>query len=395
MSDVAEILDPQIPDNLSQRLLGFVHQARANGFRVGVSEQLLVQNSIALIDPFSERELRSLLRLILCSEKRDWNRFDELFDSYWHGERSRRQVHTAGGSGSALKLATEKSGDSDRTASKSNQGDANEGAGDSDGTGEGYQEGASRSTSIEKVDFGSITDPEEMRRIELMVERMALDMRKRLSRRKKVSKKQGAVDLRRTLRRSLATGGEPITLLRKQVRKRQPRLLLILDVSRSMSMYSFLLLRFARGIARCFRDVAVFAFHTQIVPITDALRQTSLARVRNSLAMLGSGWSGGTRIGESLAQFNERYGNWVNSRTLTCVVSDGYDTGDLDALKQALHQLKQRGRNLLWVNPLWQREGFTPEAKGMKIAMDYADQVAGAHNIETLRALGPHFTRLA
>ena len=395
MSDVAEILDPQVAESLSQRLLGFVHQARANGFRVGVSEQLLIQDSISLIDPFAERELRSLLRLILCSEKRDWSRFDELFESYWHGERSRRQVHTAGGAGSALKLATEKSGDSDRTASSSSQGDANEGPGDSEGTGEGYQEGASRSTSIERIDFGSITDPEEMRRIEILVERMAMDMLRRSSRRKKMSKKQGAVDLRRTLRRSLATGGEPINLLRKQVRKRQPRLLLILDVSRSMSMYSFLLLRFARGIARCFRDVAVFAFHTHMVPITDALRQTSLARVRNSLAMLGSGWSGGTRIGESLNQFNERYGNWVNSRTLTCIVSDGYDTGDVAELEQALCQLKQRGRNLLWINPLWQREGFAPEAKGMKVAMDYADQVAGAHNIETLRALGPHFTRLA
>lgn len=395
MSDLAEIVDPQIPDNLSQRLLGFVHQTRANGFRVGVSEQLLVQSSIALIDPFSERELRSLLRLVLCSEKRDWNRFDELFDSYWHSERSRRQVKTAGGSGNALKLVSEKSGESNRTASSSNQGDANEGSGEAEGAGEGYQEGASRSTSIEKVDFGSITDPEEMRRVEILVERMAIDMRRRSSRRKKVSKKRGAVDLRRTLRRSLATGGEPINLLRKQVRKRQPRLLLILDVSRSMSMYSFLLLRFARGLARCFRDVAVFAFHTQIVPITDALRQTSLARVRNSLSMLGSGWSGGTRIGDSLNQFNERYGNWVNSRTLTCVVSDGYDTGSADELEHAMRQLKQRGRNLLWINPLWQREGYSPEAKGMRVAMEYADQVAGAHNLETLRALVPHFTRLA
>lgn len=395
MSDLAEIVDPQLAENLSQRLLGFVHQTRANGFRVGVSEQLLVQSSIEHIDPFSERELRSLLRLILCSEKRDWNRFDELFDSYWHSEHSRRQVKTAGGSGSALQLVSERSGQSDRTASTSNQGDANEGSGEAEGAGEGYQEGASRSTSIEKVDFGSITDPEEMRRVEILVERMAVDMRRRSSRRKKLSKKRGAVDLRRTLRRSLATGGEPINLLRKQVRKRQPRLLLILDVSRSMSMYSFLLLRFARGLARCFRDVAVFAFHTQIVPITDALRQTSLARVRNSLSMLGSGWSGGTRIGSSLNQFNERYGNWINSRTLTCVVSDGYDTGSVNELEQAMRQLKQRGRNLLWINPLWQREGYSPEAKGMQIAMEYADQVAGAHNLETLRALVPHFTRLA
>lgn len=395
MSALAELSDPRVVDYLSERLLGFVHQARANGFRVGVSEQLLVQQSVVFIDPFNEQELRALLRLILCSNKRDWIRFDELFNSYWHGDRARRQVKTTGGAGSALQLATETRSSSDRQATTSSQGDSNEGMGDSEGAGEGYQEGASRSTSLEKVDFGSITDPEDMRRVELMVEQMALSMRKRLSRRKQVSKKHGVVDLRRTLRRSLATGGEPINLIRKTARKRQPRLLLILDVSRSMSMYSFLMLRFARGIARVFRDVSVFAFHTQILPITDALRQTSLARVRNSLAMLGSGWSGGTRIGESLNQFNERYGSWVNSRTLTCVLSDGFDTGDAETLETALRELKRRGRNLLWVNPLWKREGYEPESKGMRVAMQYADHIAGAHNLETLRALEPHFARLS
>lgn len=386
---------PEVVDTLSERLLGFVHLARSNGFRVGVGEQLLIQSSIALIDPFSERELRALLRLILCSEKRDWFRFNELFDSYWHAERTRRQLRTAGTSGSALKLVNESGAESERRASQASQGDANEGLGDSEGVGDGYQEGASRSSSIEKVDFGSITDPEEMRRMELLVERLAISMRRRISRRRVPNQRTGVADLRRTLRRSLATGGEPINLVRRKAKRRQPRMLLILDVSRSMSMYSFLMLRFARGIARIFRDVAVFAFHTQLVPITDALRQTSLARVRNSLAMLGSGWSGGTRIGESLQALNERYGNWVNSRTLTCILSDGYETGDINQLDRALAEIKQKGRSLMWINPLWARDGYAPEARGMQVALRYADHVAGAHNLETLRGLEPHLTRLA
>lgn len=395
MSVAALLSRPEVVDTLTERLLGFVQLARSNGFRVGVAEQILVQQSVGHIDPFSENELRALLRLILCSEKRDWYRFDELFDSYWHADRTRRQLRTSGAKGSALQLQTSANTESQRRASSATQGDANEGVGESEGAGEGYQEGASRSSAVEKVDFGSITDPDEMRRMELLVERLAVSMRRRMSRRKKMSKKQGSVDLRRTLRQTLATGGEPIRLMRREARRRQPRMLLILDVSRSMSLYSFLMLRFARGIARLFRDVAVFAFHTQIVPITDALRQTSLARVRNSLSMLGSGWSGGTRIGESLQVFNSRYGNWVNSRTLTCIVSDGYDTGDTEALEQALAELKQRGRNILWINPLWAREGFAPEARGMQVAMRYADHVAGAHNLDTLRGLETHFARLA
>ncbi|NVK02235.1 MAG: VWA domain-containing protein, partial [Oceanospirillaceae bacterium] len=84
-----------------------------------------------------------------------------------------------------------------------------------------------------------------------------------------------------------------------------------------------------------------------------------------------------------------------NSRTLTCILSDGYDTGDVAQLETALADIKQRGRNLLWINPLWQREGYSPESKGMQVAMRFADQVAGAHNLETLRSLEPHFTRLA
>jgi uncharacterized protein with von Willebrand factor type A (vWA) domain len=388
--------EQQLSHFLQTRLVEFVRLARSNNFQVGVAEELDALNVALKCGLGSSMRLRWGLRALLCSDQDDWERFDELYDAFWHPANVQSRYSTGAGG------LTRKRPDARNTAEESRQEDIrssdadSQSADDSDETddGGGTREGASFAASLAKTDFQALTDPDEMRAVEALVDRLARQMRKRAIRRQRHSKTGKKIHLRKTFRNSLRFGGTPMVLNYKERIKRQPRLVLIVDVSRSMSMYSFFFLRFARALVSVFRDVAVFAYHTQLLPITEALRQTDLIRVRNSLAMMSQGWSGGTRIGDSLATFNDKYGQILNSRSITVIVSDGLDTGEPDYLATQLARIKPRCRKLVWLNPLLGRNGYEPISQGMQAALPYLDMFAPAHNLNSLQALEPDLTRL-
>jgi uncharacterized protein with von Willebrand factor type A (vWA) domain len=388
--------DRQLADFLQTRLVEFVRLARSNNFRVGVAEELDAQNVALKCGLDNSTRLRWGLRALLCSDQDDWQRFDELYDAYWLPTNVKSRYSTAAGG-----LAKKPPDASNPTEASSQEALRSSGA-DSQSLdeaneavdGSGTREGASFNATLAKMDFQALADPDEMRAVEALVDRLARQMRKRAIRRQRVSKTGKKIDLRKTLRGSLRFGGTPLVLNYKQRVKRQPRLVLIVDVSRSMSMYSFFFLRFARALVTVFRDVSVFAYHTQLLPITEALRQTDLIRVRNSLAMVSQGWSGGTRIGESLATFNDKYGQILNSRSIAVIVSDGLDTGDPDYLATQLARIKPRCSKLVWLNPLLGRSGYEPVSQGMQAALPYLDLFAPAHNLNSLKMLEPALTRL-
>jgi uncharacterized protein with von Willebrand factor type A (vWA) domain len=264
------------------------------------------------------------------------------------------------------------------------------GVGDgSDAAGDGSREGASAGEQLARADFQALVDAGQMRQMERLVERLARKMRRRLVRRQQVQRQGRRIHLRGTLRNCLQFGGIPMELVYRRRCRRQPRLILIVDVSRSMSLYSQVFLRFARGIVNAFRDASAFAYHTRLVPVTEALRQTDLMRMRSSLALISQGWSGGTRIGECLQQFNDDYARLLNSRSVVIIVSDGLDTGEPAALAAELARIQQRCRKLVWLNPLLGREGYEPRTRGMLAALPYIDLFAPAHNLQSLQALEP------
>jgi uncharacterized protein with von Willebrand factor type A (vWA) domain len=117
------------------------------------------------------------------------------------------------------------------------------------------------------------------------------------------------------------------------------------------------------------------------------MRQPDLMKVRESLSLISQGWSGGTRIGESLEHFNRDHGRLVNSRSVVIVVSDGLDTGTPEQLAAQLTLIKRRCRKLIWLNPLLGREGYEPRTGGMLAAMPLLDLFAPAHNVCSLMAL--------
>jgi uncharacterized protein with von Willebrand factor type A (vWA) domain len=384
--------DYDLQESLQLRLIEFVRLAKQNGYHAGLKETMDAQRIAELCGITDSNQLFWGLRSLLCSDHDEWKDFEALFQAYWKLANSQVRYQSAKGQSvdkeSAQQQSTDKGGHSSDADNVQTDGD-----GESAGQ-RGIQKGASSNETLERTDFQLIADVSSMREVERLVERLAQRMRRRVVRKQRLHRKGKQIHLRHTMRNSLRYGGVPLQLAFKTRIKRQPRLILITDVSRSMSLYSYLFLRFARGVLNAFRFAEAFAYHTRLVPISDVLRQADLKQVSESLALLSNGWSGGTRIGESLEQFNTNYSGHLNSNSVIVIVSDGLDTGDADLLTEQLVKIKRRCRKLVWLNPLLGREGYEPKAAAMHSALPFIDIFASAHNVQSLRNLEPVLTSL-
>ena len=173
------------------------------------------------------------------------------------------------------------------------------------------------------------------------------------------------------------------------------KLVVLLDASGSMSLYTALFTRFIHGVVGAFRQSDAFLFHTRLVQIAAAMRERNPQRAIDRLSLLAEGIGGGTRIGECLAQFNRWHaGRALGSRSVLMIVSDGYDTGAPGTLGTAMRALRRRCRRIVWLNPMLGWEGYAPVARGMQEALAHIDLFAPAHTLESLEGLVPYLAKL-
>jgi uncharacterized protein with von Willebrand factor type A (vWA) domain len=375
---------------MTRRLVGFVRLLRANGFALGLREAkdaARVAEALSLTRP---RSLRCGLRALLCSRERDWRRFDELYDLYWLG-RGRRQAKVSAGGGERRSLRSgplidARFGPPERVE---RDGDA------AGAVPEGRVGGASAATSLAEADLRHIHDPDELARLHDLTARLARRMRHRLARREQARRRGRRLDFRRVIHKSVQSGGMPLRLAFRRRPDKPLRLVAILDVSGSMSPYSTFFVRFLRAVLESFREADAFVFHTRLVHIAAALRERTTERAIERLALMAEGWSGGTRIGESLATFNRSYAAGVlNRRSVVVIVSDGYDTGPPERLAEEMAVLRRRARRIVWLNPMLGWRGYEPVTRGMVAALPHVDLFAPAHNLESLAALEPYLVGL-
>lgn len=190
------------------------------------------------------------------------------------------------------------------------------------------------------------------------------------SRRRRVQRGGDRIDLRRTLRASVETAGEPIVLHRSARVRRAARFVVLIDGSRSMAEYAAPMLQFAYALCQRSRRANVFVFSTGLREITATLREKKLPG--RTLPDLGDAWGGGTRIGENLQAFVREHGpRLLSPETLVFVFSDGLDVGDLDRLDRALRELRRRSAGIVWLNPHAGSPNFAPTAGGMRVALSY------------------------
>jgi uncharacterized protein len=382
---------------VAQKLSAFLKTLRDNGFAVGLAEGRDAASLLASGYAAKPGLLRSALKHLFSARKSDWDKFDGLFDAFWLGKRVRSRSMTSGeakaASSPSLKNLQD-TGDTRGRQSASDQvpsaDDAAEGRG-----GEGRMEGASRAENLVEIDFRNLADPEQVAQAHEAAARLAKAMRTRLTRRDFARRRGYRLDLRRTIHRNISHGGVPISLVKRQRKNKLLRLVVLLDASGSMSMYTGVFLRFIHGVLDEFREAEAFLFHTRLAHVSDAMKERSAARALDRLSILAQGAGGGTRIGESLAAFNRHHAaRVIHSRTCVLIVSDGYETGDANLLGREMGRLAKRCRRIVWLNPMMAWQGYAPVAAGIKAALPHVDLYAPANTLKSLAALEPYLARL-
>ena len=208
-----------------------------------------------------------------------------------------------------------------------------------------------------------------------------------LSRRWRSAAKGQRFDLRRTLRASLQTGGEALTVRWLRRPRRTPRFVLLIDGSRSMGSYARTALQAAVAIASVTMRLEVFTFSTDFQRVTNDVRRAAAGEVR-CLDRLQYAWAGGTSIGRCLRGFLRRFGAQLMGRnTVVIIVSDGLDVGEPSVLRDAMAELHRRSAGVVWLNPLIETPGYEPTAEGMSTARPYITTFSSANDAEGLARL--------
>ncbi len=391
MTGAVAILRPQDGGRMpARRFVGFMRVLRDNGFPVGLRETIDGLRVARQADLARREPLRWALRSLLCASRTDWRRFNEIFDLYWRGH---GQLRAAQVSGHSSRTAPPERSDSEGRAGPTFGTDPGQDA-EAEG-GEGRRSGASSAESLAATDLRHINDAGELARINDLTERLASRMKYRLTRRERQRRRGRRLDLRKVIHRSIRFGGTPMQLAYRMRWPKPLRLVVILDASGSMSLYSTFFVRFIRGVLDNFREAEAFVFHTRLIHISAAMRERDTEKALERMALMAAGWAGGTRIGDSLAAFNRNYAaSVINSRTAVMIVSDGYDTGAPEILNAEMARLKRRAKRIVWLNPMLGWRDYAPVAQGMAAALPHVDLFAPAHNLESLAALEPYLAKL-
>ncbi|HMN85092.1 MAG TPA: VWA domain-containing protein [Bauldia sp.] len=380
---------------LSARLAGFVRTLRDNGYAVGLAETGDALRLLASPAAARPATLRPALKALFAATRSDFERFDAIFDAFWQGRGVRSVQRASGTPPRARTIGDRAAGAAGEAGALPDRTERRMGEGVTEAAGTGRQGGATAAEALAGTDIRHIADPDEMARVHALAARLARTMRARLVRRAETRARGRRLDLRRTIHKSIARGGTPVDLAFRRRKVKPLRLVVLLDASGSMSLYTAFFVRFLHGVVDAFREAEAFVFHTRLVHVSPSLRDRDVGRAVDRLSLAAEGIGGGTRIGESLADFNRWHAKRViNGRTAVVIVSDGYDTGAPDRLAAEMRRLRRRARRIVWLNPLIGWKDYAPEAGGMKAALPYVDLFAPAHNLESLAALEPYLARI-
>ncbi len=379
----------------AERLSGFFRTLRVNGFPSGVAESLDASRVLETIPPSDMDFVRGSWKALVSGNADQWRRFDLLFDAYWLGKGQKRSGVAVGGASTDRPPSKKRSPTSigrpglPEMLDRGNTGEKEEEAAGGKG------KGASEAESLAEVDLRHVADAEELRKAHAIAADLARRMKRRLSRRLRYAGRGRRLDLRRVIHRNIQHGGMPFDLVYRRPRLKPYKLVVLLDVSGSMNLYSTVLMRFVHGIICNFKDAEAFVFHTRLIHIASAIRDLRPKMAMERLAVMTAVWSGGTRNGDCLATFNRNYApRMLGFRTVVMILSDGFDTGRPEVIDHELAAIKRRAKRLVWLNPLAGWRGYEPTASGMAAALPHIDLFAPAHNLKSLMALEPFLAKL-
>lgn len=360
------------PGVVEERLAEFARILRARGARVGTGDLIRAQRALATVDPGDPRRARFALKATLCASPADRAAFDEAFAA-WMGE---------------APLELEEPFDPEAIAPPRVLGVKGERpplltAGEEDLRPAAWSD----LEILAQKDFAEYTDAERALAQRLMRE-IASRGPLRLSRRTRATRQRTRMpDPRATLRASLRHAGEPFERRWRTLRHRRRPLILVVDVSGSMAPYSRMLLQYAQAAVAAHARCEAFAFGTRLTRLTADLRgRDPDAALRRAAAAL-TDWSGGTRIGAALGTLNREHGGRIGRGAVVAILSDGWDRGDPEELRDEVARLQRCAHALIWLNPLKASPGYEPLTRGMRAALPYVDAFLAANNLASLAEL--------
>ena len=335
------------------------------------------------IDLKVEEDFRNTLRAVFVSRKEDIPIFEAAFDIFWAPPDPRASAGIIPGRSRSLPMSPERAKLwADALGLNRSQMNREQNQREFPASSSGY----SAEELLRHKDFEDMTWA-ETEQVKRLLEQAPWRVAERKTRRLRPSR-SGHIDLRRSARHAIRSSGELMTLFRRKPRVRRRPLVLICDVSGSMERYSRLLMIFAHAVARR-EDVEAFVFSTRLTRITRLLRHRDIDRALDSVSKGVHDFSGGTRIGDALGDFNRKWARRVLGHgAVVVIVSDGWDRGDPEHLTAELVHLRRSAHRLIWLNPLLGSEGYEPLTRGMAAALPHCDDFLAAHNVAALEDLG-------
>jgi uncharacterized protein with von Willebrand factor type A (vWA) domain len=394
------VADLALPDTgkLAQNIAHFARALRRAGLPIGPGRVIEAVRAIAAVG-FTERmDFYWALHAVFVSRPEERAVFDQVFRLYWRDPQFLEQMMTflipqvRGVQEERLADAAEK-----RAAEALLDGKAPQPPEFPETKGEDQQIeiDASATQSAEErlktLDFEQMSIA-EMQAAKQMLARLSLPV-KPLKTRRTAQATRGTIDARATMRAALRTGGEVMQLKHRSPRERWPNLVVICDISGSMAQYSRMVLQFVHAVAnkrgQGWARVHAFTFGTRLTNITRHLKNRDVDVALRAAGAEAQDWSGGTRIGTSLATFNRDWSRRVLGQgAVVLLITDGLDRDDAGALSAAVERLHLSCRRLIWLNPLLRWEGFAPRASGIRAMLPHVDSFRAGHSIASLEALG-------
>jgi hypothetical protein len=364
-----------------ERLVGFGRLLRLRGLPVGTGRVLAFCRAVAALERFDRQSLYLAGRLTMIGRRENFEAYDEAFQ-LWFPESEQRQLVSISGwlpdsraereidllVGEPVdETAIGKGGDGDEVATIGLVASAGE--------------------VLRAKAFEEMTDAER-HNADRAIRDLAVTLPLKRARRYRTAPRGRRFDMRRTLRASLRTEGEPFRRAWRDRRSKRRPLVLLLDISGSMAAYSRALLQFGYAAVRAGQRVEVFCFGTRLTRLTRALRRTEPDEALREVASRVIDWEGGTRIGASLKELLDRYGQQAWMRGAVVVLcSDGLERGDPALLSAQTARLARLAHRVVWVNPLKGSPRYQPLARGMAAALPNIDSFLPGHNLHSLEAL--------
>jgi uncharacterized protein with von Willebrand factor type A (vWA) domain len=381
--------------HLLDNLMHFARTLRAAGLRVGPGDVLVAARAIEAVTIERRDDLHAALAAVFVKRRQDREVFDEAFHVFWRNPDLLRRFMS-------LLLPSIKVPGDDDPAERLRRLQEALGPNREPGTTEGEppeqfdSEIALQWSDREKLgkrDFEQMS-AEEYARARAIVAAMALPLADVRTRRRAPHASGGRIDPRATLRAGLRTGSGMILPRFTAPRRKPPPVVVLCDISGSMEPYARIFLHFMHGLANGRRRFHGFVFGTRLTNLTRTLKNRDPDVALADVGSAVQDWSGGTRIGRCLAEFNRLWSRRVLTQgPLVLLMTDGLDQAPDEALGREMERLHKSCRRLVWLNPLLRWDGFEPRAAGIKAIMPHVDEFRPVHNLDSLEALAAALAR--